>query len=134
MSGEKGIYHCDKCGICKVGGQETSYHCDGCNCCFKMPMQEDHVCVLNRLDQACSVCLENLQSTRDSICFLKCSHNMHRACLLQYYKTDWKCPICRKSMIDPLLVESQFDEQISGTIMPEEYRNAKVHIYCNDCE
>lgn len=35
---EKGIYHCDKCGICKVGGRQTSFHCDVCECCYKLPM------------------------------------------------------------------------------------------------
>ena len=32
-----------------------------------------------------------------------------------------------------MALEAWFDEQFSGTIMPEEYRDAKVNIHCNDC-
>ena len=78
---EKEIYHCEKCGICKVGGRETSYHCDGCDVCYKLPMEENHVCVKGRLSQACSVCLEDLESSRQSIIFTNCNHNMHKGCL-----------------------------------------------------
>jgi len=58
---------------------------------------------------------------------------MHKSCLLKYYKTDWRCPICRKSMIDNSLVEAHYDAQFAATIMPEEYRDAKINIFCHDC-
>lgn len=134
MSEEKGIYHCDKCGICKVGGRESSYHCDGCNCCYKLPMDENHVCQKDLLRQNCSVCLEDLSVSRQSIIFLKCKHNIHKGCLDEYLKTSLNCPVCRKSLIDPLIVEEHYDREFARYIMPEEYRNARVHIYCQDCE
>lgn len=133
-SEEKGIYHCDKCGICKVGGRETSFHCDGCNCCYKLPMRDDHVCVQNRLNQNCSVCLEDLNCSRQSIIFLKCQHNIHKNCLDRYIKTSINCPVCRKSLIEPRILEAHYDREFNAMIMPEQYRKARVNIYCNDCE
>ncbi len=31
---KKGIYHCDKCGICRVGPAKKYFHCDSCNACL----------------------------------------------------------------------------------------------------
>ena len=31
-------------------------------------------------------------------------------------------------------MEEYYDEQFEATIMPEEYRDAKVNVFCNDCE
>ena len=72
--------------------------------------------------------------SRASIVFLECNHNMHRNCLDEYLKSNLNCPICRKSLIDPKHLEEWFDEQLAGTIMPEEYRGAKMNIHCNDCQ
>ena len=75
---EKKIFHCDKCGMCKNGGKENTYHCDGCGVCYNLPMEENHVCVKDRLKQNCSVCLDDLHSSRKTIYFMKCNHNMHK--------------------------------------------------------
>mmetsp|Transcript_23708 Transcript_23708/g.29430 ORF Transcript_23708/g.29430 Transcript_23708/m.29430 type:complete len:103 (+) Transcript_23708:519-827(+) len=46
---EKKIFHCDKCGICRVGGRENFYHCDACECCLATHMKDNHNCVSSRL-------------------------------------------------------------------------------------
>lgn len=79
------------------------------------------------------MCLEDLHTSRQSIIFLDCNHNMHKNCLDKYFLTSINCPMCRKSLVEPSQLESYFDEQFSGTIMPEEYKDAKVKIHCNDC-
>ena len=33
-SSHEHIYHCDKCGLCRVGKFEDHFHCDRCNSCF----------------------------------------------------------------------------------------------------
>ncbi len=43
------------------------------------------------------------------------------------------CPICRKSIIDPLLIEATLDAEIEATKMPEEYKNLEIQVLCNDC-
>lgn len=32
-------YHCDACGICRVGGIENFFHCQKCNCCYHMTVK-----------------------------------------------------------------------------------------------
>ena len=58
---------------------------------------------------------------------------MHKECLNEYIKTQLNCPICRKSLVKIDAMEAYYDQVFSGTIMPEEYRNAKVYVFCNDC-
>ncbi len=41
---EKKVYHCDKCGICRVGGRENQFHCDKCETCLRLVMLNNHVC------------------------------------------------------------------------------------------
>ena len=43
------------------------------------------------------------------------------------------CPICKKSIVDPLKIEEQMDLQFALTEMPEEYKDIKIKIMCNDC-
>ena len=31
---EKKQFHCDDCGICRVGGREKYFHCKTCGCCY----------------------------------------------------------------------------------------------------
>jgi len=43
------------------------------------------------------------------------------------------CPICRKSIVDPKQIESYMDFEVANTPMPEEYKDIKINIICNDC-
>ena len=58
---------------------------------------------------------------------------MHFSCLKEYKKSNWGCPICRKSLVDMKLLESAIDAEIAATIMPQEYRNSYMNILCQDC-
>ena len=37
-------FHCDKCGICRVGGSENFFHCDTCYMCLGINLKDNHVC------------------------------------------------------------------------------------------
>ena len=37
-------YHCDKCNVCRVGGEESSFHCDNCECCYDFTKKDTHTC------------------------------------------------------------------------------------------
>lgn len=37
-------------------------------------------------------------------------------------------------MLDPSVVEEYYDLQFSEYIMPLDYKNARVNIFCQDCE
>ena len=66
--------------------------------------------------------------------FLRCGHSLHVECFNSYIKSNYACPLCRKSIIDMKRMEAHFDAQIAATIMPEEYRNSYMTVLCNDCQ
>ena len=64
LGDKKGIYHCDKCGICRVGGKDNLYHCDSCGCCMNKTMENNHKCMNKRIDYDCPVCFADLHTSR----------------------------------------------------------------------
>lgn len=74
-----------------------------------------------------------MHDSRVSVTFLRCGHPMHQNCYVEYAMTNIACPLCKKSMVDPKAYEAQMDEQINGMQMPEEYKDVKMLIMCNDC-
>ncbi|XP_020978229.1 E3 ubiquitin-protein ligase MIEL1-like [Arachis ipaensis] len=43
-------FHCDDCGICRVGGQENYFHCEKCGSCYSVTLRDNHLCVENSMD------------------------------------------------------------------------------------
>lgn len=41
--------------------------------------------------------------------------------------------MCKKSVVDPRTFEAHFDMQIKMTKMPEDYKDTKMVVLCNDC-
>ena len=60
----KDIYHCDKCGICRLGlGLEKDYfHCDTCNTCLSIDLKGHHKCLSDVTHSNCCICNEDLFS------------------------------------------------------------------------
>ena len=59
-------FHCDKCGICRVGGRENFFHCDTCGACYAVELQNNHVCVPNSMQRECPICFEYLFDSLDA--------------------------------------------------------------------
>lgn len=36
---KKQHFHCDSCGICRVGGRQNFFHCPTCGCCYSTSLQ-----------------------------------------------------------------------------------------------
>lgn len=51
-------FHCDKCGICRIGGRDNFFHCDRCGCCYSVELRERHTCVEKSMHQDCAICME----------------------------------------------------------------------------
>ena len=83
-----------------------TFHCDGCGCCMGLALKDNHGCKASRLDEDCAVCLEKMFTSRDPPTFLRCGHSMHSKCYNSYLKRNIACPICRKCVIDPALLEA----------------------------
>ena len=135
---DKGQYHCNKCGICRLGGSNNTEHCDKCGICFTK--REDDMCpfcktnMKTKIDGDCPICCMDLFNSVNTITMIKCGHWMHSACLDEYVKHNYKCPLCSKSLG---ATDQQFnqllDQAISTTPMPDEYKDKIVEILCNEC-
>lgn len=134
---EKNIFHCEKCGICRVGEQSNYFHCDNCQGCFKIAKDDEHPheCCSNLSPSIqCLLCLENAYTSQYKlICLSKCKHPVHGECMrMALQNGNYKCPLCRKCMIDMTTYWTVVDNEILSHPLPEELMK-KVSILCYDC-
>ncbi|CAG9326389.1 unnamed protein product [Blepharisma stoltei] len=130
----KNIYHCDKCGICRVGPREKYFHCDTCEACLSVSLRNSHTCRPGILKSNCAVCQEDMFTSRQRAMPMSCGHFIHNACLRDMMAHHrYTCPICCKSIADFSDFYQKIDEEVSNTPMPEEYQNIDCNILCNDC-
>lgn len=132
----KDIYHCDKCGICRLGlGLSKDYfHCDECNICLSIDLKEHHKCVSNTTHCNCPICNEYLFTSVNKVAFMKCGHLIHQGCYDEMIKHSYKCPICKKTVVN---VDTQFrilDQEIRRLPLPAPYNMWRCIISCNDCK
>ncbi|KAH8678076.1 hypothetical protein BX600DRAFT_394093 [Xylariales sp. PMI_506] len=131
----KSIYHCNDCGICRVGrglGKDF-FHCKTCNACLAISLENSHRCIERLLDCDCPICGEYMFNTPKGICHMKCGHALHRDCWDEHIKHAYKCPICNKSVVN---METQFrrlDLAIEVQPMPEKFQDTRAVVLCNDC-
>jgi len=134
---EKGQFHCDKCGICRVGGAENHTHCDKCGICVKTAVLETHGCALNAARNDCTICLDSLHTSREPVQFLPCGHGLHAHCFSSFLESGQRCcPLCKKMVVSTeyqRLVIEQTDMDIALAPMPDEYRDKRARIRCNEC-
>ena len=136
---DRGQFHCDKCGICRVGGKDNYYHCDKCNTCISISLKDNHNCIENVMKDVCPICREDLFNSTDQVSILKCGHYMHEECMTFMLKTEnatiasYRCPTCQKTIVDLSSYWQALDNEISHVPMPQEYINEKRKIICNDC-
>jgi RING finger/CHY zinc finger protein 1 len=129
------IYHCDECGICRVGSREKYTHCSACGTC----MQQNHKCVRSKvLEDNCGVCLEYLfTSRRPSTLLPNCGHAVHADCYSQLIRSNnLSCPLCSASLLEKKELTgyySELDRIIEQHPLPDEFKGKKSNILCNDC-
>ncbi|KAI9284403.1 zinc-ribbon-domain-containing protein [Umbelopsis sp. AD052] len=133
---EKSIYHCDQCGICRVGkglGQDY-FHCDKCNICMVISLKDNHRCIERSLECDCPICGEYMFTSTSKIVFENCGHCIHEKCHEEHIKTSYQCPTCLKSLWDMTTYFTRIDNFLKVQTMPQEYENFVSYILCNDCE
>uniref|UniRef100_A0A8C8RYM5 RING finger and CHY zinc finger domain-containing protein 1 n=1 Tax=Pelusios castaneus TaxID=367368 RepID=A0A8C8RYM5_9SAUR len=130
---DKKQYHCETCGICRIGPKEDFFHCSKCNLCLALSLQGNHKCIENVSRQNCPICLEDIHTSRVGACVLPCGHLLHRTCYEAMSKAGYQCPLCKHSIFDMTRYWQQLDDEIVQTPMPTEYQNMMAEILCNDC-
>eukprot|EP00389_Voromonas_pontica_P001237 GDKH01001840.1.p1 GENE.GDKH01001840.1~~GDKH01001840.1.p1 ORF type:complete len:301 (-),score=21.96 GDKH01001840.1:248-1150(-) len=143
----KNIFHCDDCGICRVGGSSNFFHCNKCGSCYPTMLRDSHRCIERAMNQGCPVCLEDLFSSIIPVSVLNCGHTIHQECLrkltfgvsgerpdLHIGAVQLRCPICSVS-IGSLTREvwENIDRLAASVPMPDEYKY-DVAVLCNDCQ
>ncbi|KAI0101876.1 hypothetical protein GGR51DRAFT_528817 [Nemania sp. FL0031] len=132
---DKPCYHCNDCGICRIGNGigKDFYHCKKCCACIAISAQSDHKCIERAIDCDCPICGDYMFTSPKPVRFMKCGHSIHRDCLKEHQKTSYKCPICSKSLNN---MESQFrnlEISIQAQPMPPEFRDTRAIVLCHDC-
>ncbi|KAF8940322.1 hypothetical protein BGZ58_006969 [Dissophora ornata] len=68
----KNIYHCEECGICRVGqgpGKDF-FHCKKCNVCIHIGIKDSHKCIEGNLERDCPICGEYLFTSTITVIFM----------------------------------------------------------------
>ncbi|KAL8865456.1 MAG: hypothetical protein Q9174_006876 [Haloplaca sp. 1 TL-2023] len=132
---EKSIYHCNDCGICRVGqglGKDF-YHCKVCCVCLSISIRETHTCIERSTDCDCPICGEYMFTSPQTVVFMKCGHSIHHSCYHEHMKRSYRCPICSRSIINMEMQFRHLERAIESQPMPPEFQDTKAWIYCNDC-
>ncbi|XP_023523417.1 probable E3 ubiquitin-protein ligase RZFP34 [Cucurbita pepo subsp. pepo] len=134
LQASKKQYHCDGCGICRIGGRENFFHCHKCGCCYSAILKNSHPCIEGAMHHDCPVCFEYLFDSTNDVSVMPCGHTIHQNCLnAMRDHFQFACPLCSKSVCDMSKVWEKFDMEIAATPNPEPYQNKVVWILCNDC-
>lgn len=130
----KDIFHCDDCGICRIGNPDEYEHCHTCGICIKG--DGNHHCHAKSYEGQCVICMENLFDSRSPVITLtNCTHKICQSCHHDYVQHDkYTCPICKRSMHDMTVVFERIDAYMQLTKMPIQYENSQSQITCNDCQ
>ncbi len=130
---DEDIFHCDKCQICRKGKSEDYFHCDTCGQCLNILIRDEHTCLPDASKTDCPICLDSMYRTVKEVMVLRCGHRIHKECLDEYVKHDYRCPMCKQSLSKEMNWE-MFDQQIEQVPMPEEYQDTQADIFCQDCQ
>lgn len=132
---DKPIYHCDKCGICRVGrgiGIDV-FHCDTCGICMSLVVENNHRCIEQAANSGCPICLDNLFSSTRPVVFMPCGHPIHSDCFNDYSKRFYRCPLCSKSIFNTSALFRMIDEEVQSEVLPPELEDQDIYILCQDC-
>ncbi|XP_024981625.1 E3 ubiquitin-protein ligase MIEL1-like isoform X2 [Cynara cardunculus var. scolymus] len=126
-------FHCNDCGICRVGGGTKFFHCQKCGSCYDVTLRDNHACVENSTKNHCPICYEFLFDSIKGATIMNCGHTMHMDCYKEMIsQNQYRCPICSKSVCRMSRTWQRLEHEIEATAMPEEYRY-EIPILCNDC-
>ncbi|GLD99906.1 hypothetical protein PINS_up008634 [Pythium insidiosum] len=98
----KKIFHCDDCGICRVGGRENYFHCKTCCGCYPHSLNNKHRCLEGSMHRECAICLEVTFASIEGVNVLPCGHVLHASCFKKYVRFgNVVCPLCQSDIFTP---------------------------------
>jgi hypothetical protein len=130
----KDVYHCDKCGICRIGKDSENVHCGRCNACICADSLPTHKCIPESLAADCPICNVDMFTSTSPVVYMQCGHTMHSHCFDIYTSTNYTCPLCNKALTDMSGYYAHISELLAHEKMPAEYANHVSKISCHDCD
>ncbi|EAW22978.1 RING finger and CHY zinc finger domain-containing protein [Aspergillus fischeri NRRL 181] len=131
----KSIYHCNDCGICRIGqglGKDF-FHCRTCSVCLPISIENTHRCIERSTQCDCPICGDYMFTSPETVVFMRCGHSIHQKCLSEYSKSSYRCPICSKTIANMESTFRNLDRTIQSQPMPAEFKDTSALIHCNDC-
>jgi RING finger/CHY zinc finger protein 1 len=125
------VYHCEGCGICRKGPEEDFRHCDVCKMCISVNMKT-HKCFENTFEGNCAICGDCLFDVIGYGSLLQCGHAIHQECMKQYVGNNYRCPLCKQSMVDMSATWNDLSERWKDALLVRD-DNKIVSRFCNDC-
>jgi RING finger/CHY zinc finger protein 1 len=122
------IVHCEFCGFCRVGKEGELFHCHQCDACYGITSKDNHKCSKLKLrDAICAYCLDNLYTSQFPSTLLPCKHFIHeKCCTTALQKNEYRCPTCRKSMVNMKSIWNEIRQSI--IVQPLPLSLIKIHI------
>lgn len=120
--------------MCRRGTTANTFHCFKCGYCRPLVDKDNHKCNENVAESKCPICLEVLKYSTKYYRDFPCGHLIHVACLQEV--RDVNCPVCGMATVK---LSKQQNDNIQKMIdqtkdnLPEEVKNHKVNILCNEC-
>lgn len=129
---KENIFHCDECKLCRVGNPEDYYHCK-CGLCISKTLKDSHNCIIDVSHNNCSICFEDLHSSRDRCQSCRCGHLIHSNCMNEMLSHgQYRCPTCMKIIISLQIYDRMIENAIKETPLPPEVKK-KINILCYEC-
>ena len=104
-----------------------------CCVCMAIGIRDTHRCIERSTDCDCPICGEYMFTSLRTVVFMTCGHSIHRRCYEEHIKTSYRCPICSRSIANMEWQFLRLQRAIETQPMPDEFKNTKAFIYCNDC-
>ncbi|KAJ0520381.1 putative transcription factor C2H2 family [Helianthus annuus] len=90
-------FHCNDCGICRVGGSTNFFHCEKCG--------------------TCSFFHGFLFDTIKASTIMVCGHAIHLDCSRELIRQDqYRCPICSKSLSSMSCTWQRLDQEVRNCL------------------
>ena len=70
---DKAQFHCDGCGICRIGGRENFFHCVTCNMCLPTHLEGKHKVGVDYIPVLFWMMYIVLRSTQSQLVVYDCS-------------------------------------------------------------
>jgi len=128
------VFHCSKCGVCRLGSQDSYQHCDVCDVCIEKVNFDKHRCVEGSHKSNCPICHESMYQCNAVVSVPSCGHPIHESCLNSYLQArNFKCPTCMKSLGDMTAYFRSLRAQIESQPMPQDFVGRIANITCVEC-